>query len=439
MTTNNTNFIVSPTWIYPVIPSGLTLENHSLVVLENRIESLLPTQEAIRQFPNLVNLELPNQILLPGLINTHGHSAMALLRGYADDYKLMTWLEEHIWPVENKLVDYEFVYDGTALAIAEMISSGTTAIADSYFFPDASAKAYIEYGFRAQVGVPIIHFANAWAKTEEEHINKGLAVRDTLKSQKLITPALAPHSTYSVSDSGFEQVGMYSEHLDMPIHLHLHETAKEIADAMADTARRPFQRIKELGILSPSLQAIHMTQLTQQEIADLAQRQVKIAHCPASNLKLASGFCPTGELLAHQVNVSLGTDGSASNNNLDMFEEMKIAALIAKGMSGDATSIPATTALEMATINGARCLGMDEDIGSLEPGKCADMITVDLSALRFQPMHNPVSDLVYAASGNQVSNVWINGTQRLSHGKLTNMDTARILANAQQWQSKISP
>lgn len=436
MSTISTNFIVSPSWILPVVPRNSLLENHSMIVLKNKIKCILPTSAAIEQYAELPNLELPNQVLMPGLINTHGHSAMALLRGYADDYELMTWLGEHIWPIEKKLVDFDFVYDGTTLAIAEMISSGTTAIADSYFFPDASAKAYIEHGFRAQVGLPIIHFPNAWAKSEEEHISKGLAVRDALKSQKLITPALAPHSPYSVTDAGFDQVHMYSEQLEMPIHLHLHETAKEITEAMAETGRRPIARMKELGILSPSLQAIHMTQLTQQEMEDLAQRQVNIAHCPTSNLKLASGFCPTSSLIAKGVNVALGTDSSASNNNLDMFEEMKIAALMAKGVSNDATSLPAHQVIEMATINGARFLGLEDDIGSLEPGKCADMISVDLSALRFQPMHNPISDLVYAASGNQVSNVWVNGDQLLSNRVLTRMDTARILASANEWRSK---
>ena len=438
MSTFNTNFIVSPGWVLPIIPRNSLLENHSLIIRENKIESILPTVDALKQHPELPNLQLPNQILLPGLINTHGHSAMALLRGYADDFELMTWLEKHIWPVENRLVDFDFVYDGTSLAIAEMISSGTTAIADSYFFPDASAKAYIEHGFRAQVGLPIIHFSNAWAKSEEEHISKGLNLRDTLKSQKLITPALAPHSPYSVSDAGFEQVRMYSEQLEMPIHLHLHETAEEIADAIAGTGKRPFQRMKELGILSPSLQAIHMTQLSASEINDLEQQHSSVAHCPISNLKLASGFCPVSELTSRAINVGLGTDGSASNNNLDMFEEMKVAALISKGITNDATSLPANLVLEMATINGARFLGLDEETGSLEPGKSADMISVDLSALRFQPTHNPVSDLVYAASGDQVSNVWINGGQLLSDRKLTKMDTARILANTRQWQAKIN-
>ena len=437
MSTISTNFIVSPGWILPVIPKNSLLENHSLVVVENRIKHILPTAEALKLHAELPNLELPNQILLPGLINTHGHSAMALLRGYADDFELMTWLGEHIWPVENRLVDFDFVYDGTTLAIAEMICSGTTAIADGYFFPDASAKAYIEHGFRAQVGLPIIHFPNAWAKTEEEHIIKGLGVRDTLKNQKLITPALAPHSPYSVTDAGFDQVRMYSEQLEMPIHLHLHETATEVADAIAKTGRRPFQRMKELGILSPSLQAVHMTQLTAQEIEDLAQRQTNIAHCPISNLKLASGFCPVSDLTSQNVNVAIGTDGSASNNNLDMIEEMKITALMAKGITSDATSLPAHQVIEMATINGARFLGLEDEIGSLEPGKSADMISVDLSALRFQPMHNPISDLVYAASGDQVSNVWINGEHLLSNRTLTNMDTARILANTNQWQAKI--
>lgn len=437
MSTINTNFIVSPRWILPVIPRNSLLENHSLVVIENKIAHILPTADIPEKYPELTHLELPNQLLLPGLVNTHGHAAMALLRGYADDFELKTWLAEHIWPVENRLVDFDFVYDGTTLAIAEMICSGTTTVADSYFFPDASAKAYIDHGFRAQVGLPIIHFPNAWANTEAEHINKGLGVRDTLKNQKLITPALAPHAPYSVTNAGFEQVRMYAEQLEMPIHLHLHETAAEVSDAIAETSKRPIQRMKELGILSPSLQAVHMTQITPQEMSELSQRQTHIAHCPTSNLKLASGFCPVSDLMSHHVNVALGTDGAASNNNLDMIEEMKIAALMAKGMTGDASSLPVHQVIEMATINGAKFLGLEDEIGSLEPGKCADMISVDLSALKFQPMHNPASDLLYAASGDQVCHVWIDGEHQLSNRTLTNMDTARMRANARQWQAKI--
>jgi 5-methylthioadenosine/S-adenosylhomocysteine deaminase len=380
MSTINTNFIVSPRWILPVIPRNSLLENHSLIVIENKIAQILPTTDIPEKYQELTHLELPNQLLLPGLVNTHGHAAMALLRGYADDFELKTWLAEHIWPAENRLVDFDFVYDGTTLAIAEMICSGTTTVADSYFFPDASAKAYIDHGFRAQVGLPIIHFPNAWANTEEEHINKGLGVRDSLKNQKLITPALAPHAPYSVTDAGFEQVRMYAEQLEMPIHLHLHETAAEVSDAIAETSKRPIQRMKELGILSPSLQAVHMTQLIPQEINDLSQRQTHIAHCPVSNLKLSSGFCPASDLMSHNVNVALGTDGAASNNNLDMIEEMKIAALMAKGMTGNASSLPIHQVIEMATINGAKFLGLEDKIGSLEPGKCADMISVDLSA-----------------------------------------------------------
>ena len=437
MSTINTNFIVSPRWILPVIPRNSLLENHSLVVIENKIAHILPTADIPEKYPELTHLELPNQLLLPGLVNTHGHAAMALLRGYADDFELKTWLAEHIWPVENRLVDFDFVYDGTTLAIAEMVCSGTTTVADSYFFPNASAKAYIDHGFRAQVGLPIIHFPNAWANTEEEHINKGLGVRDTLKNQKLITPALAPHAPYSVTNAGFEQVRMYAEQLEMPIHLHLHETAAEVSDAIAETSKRPIQRMKELGILSPSLQAVHMTQITPQEISELSQRQTHIAHCPTSNLKLASGFCPVSDLMSHHVNVALGTDGAASNNNLDMIEEMKIAALMAKGMTGDASSLPVHQVIEMATINGAKFLGLEDEIGSLEPGKCADMISVDLSALKFQPAHNPTSDLLYAASGDQVCHVWIDGEHQLSNRTLTNMDTARMRANARQWQAKI--
>ena len=431
--------LVSPTWIAPVVPTGSLLENHSLVLADRFILALLPTAEAIAKYPTAPNLTLDDHIVTPGLVNAHGHAAMTLFRGYADDRELMDWLNNHIWPAEAEFVDYNFVYDGTTLAVAEMIQSGTTCAADTYFFPDAVAKAFSDNYFRGQVCMPIIEFSNAWAKTEDEHVDKGMQVFDDLiRNNPLLSAAFAPHSPYTVTDHGFEQAQRYSDQLQLPIHLHLHETLIETTDALKLHGQRPLQRMHNLGLLSPLLQTIHMTQLKPDEIRLLADNKVHVVHCPESNLKLASGFCPVAALLEANINVAIGTDGAASNNNLDMLEEMRTAAILAKAVSKDATAVSAHHALAMATINGARMLGLDAQIGSLEPGKLADLVAIDLSGLSFQPLHNPVSQLVYAATGHQVSHAWIDGIQVLAEGVLTQLDTQRVRSNTRQWHNTIS-
>ena len=421
----------------PVVPAGACLDHHAIVVEKGRIVELLPALEAKRKYPAFELVELPNHIVTPGLVNGHGHAAMTLLRGYSDDRELMDWLENHIWPVEAKYVNYDFTYDGTCLAIAEMLRTGTTCAVDTYFFPDAAAKAYTDQHFRAQVCLPVVKFGNAWARDEEHHIHRALQVHDDLRSSELLTTALAPHAPYTVSDEGFQSIKMYAEELDIPIHLHLHEAATEVDAAVAETGMRPFKRMSDMGLLSPALQAIHMTQLTDAEISQLAIHGVHVVHCPESNLKLASGFCRVKDLISAGVNVCIGTDGAASNNNLDMLEEIRSTALLAKGVSLDATAVSAHQALAMATINGARMLGLDEQIGSLEVGKMADITAVDLSALNFQPVHHPVSQLVYTATGHQVSDVWIAGRHLLRDGEFTQLDVADLRARVASWQEKI--
>ena len=431
------NFIVAARWIVPVIPAGVCLNHHAVVVTRDRIVDLMPAADAARKYPQFDLVELDHHIVIPGLINAHGHAAMSLLRGYSDDRDLMDWLENHIWPVEAKFVNYEFTYDGTALAVAEMIRTGTTCAADTYFFPDASARAYTDHHFRAQVCLPIVKFSNAWARDEENHIHKALMVHDDLKSNELVSTAFAPHAPYTVTDDGFRTIKMYAEELDLPIHLHLHETATEVDSAVAESGTRPFKRMSDLGLLAPNLQTIHMTQLLDGEIEQLALHGVHVVHCPESNLKLASGFCRVKDLISAGVNVCIGTDGAASNNNLDMLEEIRSAALLAKGVSLDATAVSAHQALAMATINAARMMALDDKIGSLQVGKIADITAIDVSALNFQPMHHPVSQLVYTATGHQVSDVWINGKQLLAGGEFTELDEAGLRDRVRGWQERI--
>ena len=430
-------FLVTARWIVPIIPADIVLENHSLVISGDVIKDLLPSNEAKSLYPELHEIELPHHLVTAGFVNTHGHAAMTLLRGYADDLELLDWLNNHIWPVEGKLVDYQFVIDGTSLAVAEMLSTGTTCAADSYFFPDVVASVFSENKFRGQVCAPVIQHANAWAGSEHEHIQKGLAFSDSIRGNHLLTSAFAPHSTYSVTEKGFEQIRDHAAEREMPIHLHLHEIRDEVENAVAESGKRPIQRMLELGLMSPSLQTIHMTQLLPGEIEMLAENGVHVAHCPESNMKLASGFCPVHALQKSAVNVAIGTDGAASNNNLDMLEEIRTAALVSKVIADDATSINAHEALAMATINGAKLLGLDHKIGSLEAGKLADVIAVDLSNINFQPIHNPVSQLVYAASGHQVSHTWINGELLYDNYQFTLLDEIRLKAIVGEWQTRI--
>ena len=430
-------FLISAKWVVPVVPEGLVLSRHSILVVGNTIKDILPTQQARQKYAQAAETNLPDHLVTAGFINTHGHAAMTLLRGYADDQELFEWLNDHIWPVEARLVNYQFVEDGTTLAIAEMISTGTTCAADSYFFPDAVAKAFSDQHFRAQVCIPIIQHANAWAKTEEEHIQLGLDFQDEVKYNNLIKVAFAPHSPYTVTDKGFETLQSLSEDLGIPLHLHLHEARGEIETAFAESGKRPIQRIHELGLLTPTLQTVHMVHLQESEMDLLAANKVQVVHCPESNMKLASGFCEVDRLQQKNINVAIGTDGAASNNNLDMLEETRTATLLSKVLANDATSINAFEALSMATINGACALGLDHKIGSLEKGKLADIIAIDFSAINFQPMHNPVSQLIYTATGHQVSHTWINGTLLYKDGQLMMLDEARLRANTQQWQDKI--
>ena len=432
-------FVVSPEWIIPVVPTGTVLTSHSIVVQGDRIIDLLPANRAIETYPDWENLHLPNQAVMPGLINVHGHAAMTLLRGYADDKRLMDWLNNHIWPAESSYIDYDFVFDGTSLAIAEMISTGTTCAVDSYFFPDAEAEAYGKHKFRAQICLPVIQFPNAWAKDEAEHFHKALGFHNDHKNRPMITTALAPHAPYTVSDDAFEKIAVYAEELEIPVHLHLHETATEVEDAIAQSGMRPIERLRRLGIISPALQAVHMTQLNDAEIALLRENSVNIAHCPDSNLKLASGICPVTSLLEADINVAVGTDGVASNNNLDMLAELRSAALLAKGYTHDPTNVTAAQALAMGTINGARFLGREAELGSLEIGKLADFIAIDLSGPGNQPVYNPISQIIYSASGADVSHSWINGNAVYVDHKFTTLDIDSTIARAKQWKAKIQP
>jgi 5-methylthioadenosine/S-adenosylhomocysteine deaminase len=425
-------------WVIPVEPDGLILENHTLIVHGGRIADLLPSADAHARYQARLRSSLPSHVLIPGMVNTHTHAAMSLLRGIADDRPLREWLTEHIWPLEQKWVSEAFVRDGVDLALAEMVRGGVTCFNDMYFFPEVAARCAIRAGVRACIGMILVDFPSNWASSVDEYFAKGLAFRDSIRNEPLVTALFAPHAPYSVSDPVFLRMRTLAAELDCPVTIHLHETAHEIAESRHSCRMRPLGRLKQLDLLGPQLVAVHMTQLLDDEIAVLAESGASVVHCPESNLKLASGFCPAARLLSAGINVALGTDGPASNNDLDMMGEMRTAALLAKAVSGDAAALPAHTALRMATLNGACALGLGAEIGSLQIGKYADLAAVRLDEIETLPLYDPVSDLVYSASRHQVTDVWVGGRQLLRNRELTTLDVGELRARAESWRTKLT-
>jgi 5-methylthioadenosine/S-adenosylhomocysteine deaminase len=429
--------LIHSRWIAPVEPDERVLEHHTLVVDEGRIVDLLPDKEARATYRADTEHELAAHLLVPGFVNAHTHAAMALLRGLADDLPLHDWLNNHIWPAEARWVNEEFVHDGSQLAMAEMLRCGTTCFNDMYYFPNITARAAAACGMRACVGLIVLDFPTVWAADAGEYISKGLAVHDHYRGDPLIRTLFAPHAPYTVSDAPLTHLRTLADELDLGIHMHVHETAGEVDRALELTGQRPLARLHALGLVAPDLLAVHMTQLDPAEINAFAAAGGHVVHCPESNLKLASGVCPAQTLLAAGVNVALGTDGAASNNDLDMIGEMRTAALLGKLASDDASALPAHTVLRMATLNGASALGLGEQTGSLVPGKWADVTAINLDTLETRPLYEPVSQLVYASGREQVTDVWVAGRHLLKQRRLTTLDGAEILARAQDWQQRI--
>ncbi len=424
--------------VVPVEPHDVVLENHAVAVRGGRIVALLPSQEARSRFHAKETVELPESALLPGLVNVHTHNPMTLLRGVADDLPLMQWLTGHIWPIEGAVLGAQFCADGAALAVAEMLRGGTTCCNENYFFPDAIGETYSRLGFRARLGLPVIEFPSPWARGNDEYFERAQAVHDQFAGHRLLTTAFAPHAPYTVGDASFERIRLLSDQLDIPVHCHVHETAQEISDSLKQHGVRPLARLHRLGLVNRRLIAVHMTQLTPEEIELCAERGVGVAHCPESNLKLASGFSPVEALRRAGVNVALGTDGCASNNDLDMFGEMRTAALLGKAVAGDASAVDAAYALRMATLNSARAMDLDRDIGSIETGKAADLIAVKLDEIETQPLYHAISQLVYAAGRHQVRWAWIAGRCKLREGELVDADRAELIAKAREWRQRIA-
>ncbi len=432
------DLLLLPEWIIPIEPAGVTLRDHALAVNSGSIVALLPGEEAHRRFRPRQTLALPGQVLLPGLVNLHTHAAMTLLRGFADDLPLMRWLSEHIWPAESRHVGPEFVHDGTLLACAEMLRGGITTFNDMYFFPEAAAAAVRQSGMRAVLGIIAIEFPTRYAADADDYLAKGLAVRDALSQDPLLSFCLAPHAPYTVADKTFEKIATLAAQLEVPIHMHVHETRQEIDDSLKQHGMRPLERLRRLGLLGPQLIAVHGVHLDPAEIELLAHEGCHLAHCPTSNLKLASGIPPLAAIESRGLNFGLGTDGAASNNRLDLFQEMRHAALLAKGASENAEVLNAHAVLAAATLGGARALGLDTRIGSLRPGKAADLCAVRLDDWLLQPCFDPASHLVYAAGRDQVSHAWVAGKLVMSGGVALQIEVSELLDMTGLWHTRLT-
>jgi 5-methylthioadenosine/S-adenosylhomocysteine deaminase len=431
-------FLIAPRWVVPVEPDGEVLERTSVAVRDGRIEAVLPSDQATMRFPDYREIRLERHALIPGLVNAHTHAAMSLMRGMADDLPLMRWLKEHIWPAEAKLVSHEFVRDGTLLACEEMLRGGVTCFNDMYFFPEAALEAALEAGMRAALGVIVIEFPSVYASDPDDYLRKGLALRDRYGEHELLSFCIAPHAPYTVSDDSFTKVARFAAELDVPVHLHVHETEDEVARSVAEHGVRPLERLRRLELLGPNLIAVHAVHLLEPEIALLGRHGCSVAHCPSSNLKLASGIAPVAALLAAGVNVALGTDGAASNNRLDMFQEMRQAALLGKAAAGNAAAVPARAALRAATMGGALALGLDKTIGSIAAGKAADLVAVRLDGPELSPCYEPVSHLVYAAGREHVTHLWIAGRALVVDGALENPAFGALSSRIEMWQNSLT-
>jgi 5-methylthioadenosine/S-adenosylhomocysteine deaminase len=428
---------INARWLIPIEPAAVVLEHQAIILQGNRIAAVISQSEADEAFRTRETIDLPHHVVMPGLINVHGHAAMSLFRGMADDLPLMAWLNEHIWPAESAFISEQLVTDGTQLAIAEMLRTGTTTFSDMYYFPEVAAQVAHDAGMRAQICFPLLDFPTAWGSGPDEYLKKGEGFIQAWQGNSYITPAIGPHAPYTVSDGPLESAVQLSADTGAPIQIHLHETAFEVDEATAKNGQRPVARMAALGLLGPHTQCVHMTQMNEEDFRQVAESGAHVVHCPESNLKLASGLSPVQKMLNSGINVAIGTDGAASNNDLNLFGELSTAAMLAKAVSGDASALSAHQALAMATLNGARALGRDHELGSLVAGKLADLIAIDLSDPFAQPVYDPASYLVYSNNGRAVTHSWINGIPQLQDGRLTRIDVPDLMLRVDSWKEQI--
>ena len=432
------DLVVSPRLLLPVAPRNEALEGMSVAVGGGAIVELGSRHEVLARNPGARHLELGNQALMPGLVNAHGHLAMALLRGLGESESLDDWLNNTIWPLEARWMDEDFVRDGTRLAVAEMVATGTTTASDMYYFPETAALACRSARFRLQATFPLIEIPNAYSADFDECLSKGLALHDRFRGDDLVTTCFGPHSAYTVDPERLRRVAVLADEIDADVHIHLHETEDEVASALRSQGGTWIRVLDEVGLLTERLQAVHMTAVSDAEIDLVSERGVRIVHCPHSNMKLASGICPVTKFLASGATVGLGTDGAASNNALDMFAEARLAALLAKSANGDPTVLPAADIIAMATLGGARTIGLGDRIGSIEVGKRADLVAIDLDHPTMQPVNDPHAALVHADAGARVTHTFIDGQCVYENGAWNTLDIDEVLARAGEWRARLN-
>ena len=431
------DLVVSPRLLLPVAPRNEALKNMSVAIRSGAIVGLGDRTEVLARNPGAHHLELAHQALMPGLVNAHGHLAMTLLRGLGESESLDDWLNKTIWPLEARWMDEDFVRDGTRLAVAEMVATGTTTASDMYYFPETAALACREAGFRLQSTFPLIEIPNAYSADFDECLTKGLALHDRFRDDGLVTTCFGPHSAYTVAPERLRRVAVLADEIDADVHIHLHETEDEVAGALRSESGTWIRVLDEIGLLTERLQAVHMTAVSDAEIELVSERGVRIVHCPHSNMKLASGICPVTKFLAAGATVGLGTDGAASNNALDLFAEARLAALLAKSANADPTVLPAKEILALATLGGARAIGLDDRIGSIEVGKRADLVAVDLDHPAMQPLNDPHATLVHSDAGARVTHTFIDGQCVYEHGAWNTLDIDEVLARAESWRARL--
>lgn len=430
--------ILSSRWLIPMNGTHQFLENRSIAIKDGKIAAVLPTEQMLKAYDAPVVEDFKNSVLMPGFVNAHTHLAMSLMRGIADDLPLMTWLNDHIWPAECASVSAEFVRDGVEFALAELIKGGVTCVNDMYFFAKEAAEVMNKVGIRGRVGETIFNVETPWSPNVEACYQHNLELMEAVKDYELVDATICAHAPYTNNEESLLKTLEFAEKYDKPIHIHLQETFDEVNQHQALYRERPVETMARLGLLSDRMIAVHMTQVSQEDIDAFKAKGGSIVHCPESNMKLSSGACPVSTLLEQGLNVALGTDGAASNNDLDMFGEMRTAAFMAKLVDENPESLKAHEVLEMATINGARALHYGSTIGSLEEGKAADVIAIDLSDLHTQPVYNPISQLVYAAGSQQVTDSWVAGNRLLKNRELTTISESAVIEKANVWHGKIS-
>jgi len=421
-------------------PNLQTASNIAIAINKGLIVAIDNKATIEQEYQSNEHYTLESHLLMPGLINAHGHSAMSLFRGFADDMPLMQWLEEKIWPLENQWVSADFVYTGTKLAIAEMLRSGTTCYSDMYFFPESAAKAAQESGMRCQLSFPVFDFPCSWGDGADDYLAKGEALMQQFQNHTRISVIPGPHAPYTVNNDNLIKAKALADKYHCGLQIHLHETAFEVEQSLSDYGQRPLARLDALGILNRQTQAVHMTTLNDEDISLCQQHGLSVIHCPESNLKLASGFCPSQKLIDAGINLALGTDGAASNNDLDLFGELRTAALIAKASHQDPSAFNAHTALKAATINGAKALDLEHITGSLCVGKAGDIIAIDLSQIEQQPHYDAHSLLTYSNIAPRVSHSFIQGQCLVENGELhanSQINTEQLINEVKSWQAKI--